>query len=59
MVHDIFHDVSKTKEERFFWGVNIVTHIHGKVLKFLVSLNNDVHDSTYLVLQSMKLSLNM
>ena len=51
MVHDILHSVLKTKEERFCQGVNVVTEIHGKVLKIVVSLNSDVHDSTYLVIE--------
>ena len=51
MVHGIFHEMYKSKESGFCWGIDVSTETHGKVFKIVVSLNSDVHGATNPVIE--------
>ena len=51
MVHEILHAMIDSKEIRFCWYIHVSTEAHGEILKIIVSLDSDVHESTNLVIE--------
>ena len=46
MVHEIFYAMFDIKESGFCWGINVTTDQHGDIMKIILSLDSNVHDST-------------
>ena len=45
MVHKIFHAMEKDEECWLYWSIRVSNQLHGDILKFIVYLNRNMHDT--------------
>ena len=51
MVHEILHSMFESKEVRLCWVIHVAYEAGGDILKIIVSLDSDMHESNKSVIE--------